>query len=248
MARYLKTSNIARLVGVHPNTVRLYEEKGFLAPVPRSEMGYRLFSPIHLEQMRLAHLALTWPYSGSQQVVIDLVRCAADGDLGMAMELAYEYLTRTRMERTRAEAAVEFLERWARGQLMDTTKHTLTIGQAAEHLNVTVDQLHNWDRNGLLNVPRDPKTGYRLYGAAEMGRLRVIRMLRQAGYSLMAILRMLRQFDAGESERLREALDTPHANEGLETIADRWLTTLAEQEQRAQAIIRQIAAMIDATT
>lgn len=247
-SRYLRTSDIAKAVGVHNNTIRLYEAWGFLPEIPRGDNGYRQYTIQHLEQAKLARLALQWPYVGDKSLLIDLVKSAAEGDLGMAMELAYEYLTRTRMERTRAEAAVEFLERWARGQLMDTTKHTLTIGQAAEHLNVTVDQLHNWDRNGLLNVPRDPKTGYRLYGAAEMGRLRVIRMLRQAGYSLMAILRMLRQFDAGESERLREALDTPHANEGLETIADRWLTTLAEQEQRAQAIIRQIAAMIDATT
>jgi DNA-binding transcriptional MerR regulator len=123
----------------------------------------------------------------------------------------------------------------------------LTIGQTAEHLDVTADQLRNWDRNGLLDVPRDSETGYRVYGSAELGRLRVIRMLRQSGYSLMAILRMLRQFDAGETSGLREALDTPGDNEANETVADRWLTTLAAQEQRAQAIIRQIAKMIDMT-
>jgi DNA-binding transcriptional MerR regulator len=245
MSRYLKTSDIARIVGVHVNTVRLYEEKGYIAPVPRSKSGYRLFTPLHLEQMRLAHLALQWPYAGSHQIVIDLVRCAAQGDLGMAMELAYEYLTQVRIEQTRAEAGVEFLERWSRGQVLDTTQRRLTISQTAQHLGVTVDQLYNWDRNGLLDVPRDPATGYRLYGAAEIGRLRVIRMLRESGYSLMAILRMLRHFDAGKAGDLREVLDTPGENEGLETIADRWLTTLEEQEKRAQAIIRQIATMID---
>jgi DNA-binding transcriptional MerR regulator len=110
---------------------------------------------------------------------------------------------------------------------------------------VTADQLRNWDRSGLVNVPRDPATGYRLYGAAEIGRLRIIRMLRQSGYSVMAILRMLRQFDTGQTERLRDALDTPGENEAIETIADRWLTTLAEQENRAQAIIWQIAVLVD---
>lgn len=245
MPRYLKTADIATLVGVHPNTVRLYEARGYLSPVPRSRSGYRQFGPLHLEQMRLAHLALQWPYVGSLPLVQALVRYAAAGDLGMALELAYEYLTRIRIERTRAEAAAEFLERWARGQILETTPHTLTIGQAAAHLGVTADQLRNWDRSGLLRVPRDPATGYRLYGASEIGRLRVIRMLRQAGYSLMAILRMLRQYDVGETEHLREALDTPGAHEALETVADRWLTTLTAQEQRAQAIIRQIATLID---
>ncbi len=246
MSQYLKTSDIAREVGVHVNTVRLYEERGFLPPVPRSASGYRLFTQCHLEQMRLAWMALKWPYPGGVEVVLELVKCAADGDMGMAMELAYEYLANVRMERTRAEAAVEFLERWARGQVLDTTKRTLSIGQAADHLGVTIDQLRNWDRNGLLDVPRDPETGYRQYSASEIGRLRVIRMLRQSGYSMMAILRMMRQFDAGEIEQLREALDTPGENEDIATIADRWLTTLAKQEDRAQAIIQQIALMIDA--
>ena len=246
MSHFLKTSDIAREVGVHVNTVRLYEERGFLSPVQRSASGYRLFTKRHLEQMRLAWLALKWPFPGGAKVVLDLIKCAVDGDIGMAMELAYEYLANVRIERTRAEAAVEFLERWARGQVMDTTKRMLSIGQAADHLGVTIDQLRNWDRNGLLDVPRDPETGYRQYSSSEIGRLRVIRMLRQSGYSMMAILRMLRQFDAGEIDQLREALDTPGENEDIATIADRWLSTLAEQEDRAQAIIQQITRMIDA--
>ena len=243
MSRYLKTSEIARQVGVHANTVRLYEARGFLPPVPRSKTGYRLFTNRHLEQMRLAHLALKWPYPGGVQVVLDLVESAAAGDMGTAMKCACQYLANVRMERTRAEAAVEFLERWVRGQLSDTTNRTLSIGQAAGYLGATVDQLRNWDRNGLLDVPRDPQTHHRQYGPSEIGRLRVIRMLRQSGYSLMAILRMLRQVDAGETEHLREALDTPGENEDIETIADRWLTTLAQQEERAQAIIQQITVM-----
>jgi len=245
MSRYLKTSDIAKIVGVHSNTVRLYEARGFLSPIPRSKNGYRLFSILHLEQMRLAHLALKWPYLGGQQMVMNLVKCAANSDLDMAMKLAYQYLANVRMERTRAEAAVEFLERWAHGQVLEIAKGTLSISQAADYLGVTADQLRNWDRSGLVSIPRDPVTGYRLYGAAEIGRLRVIRMLRQSGYSVMAILRMLRRFDTGETEGLREALDTPGDNEAIETIADRWLTTLAEQEKRGQAIIRQIAVLID---
>ena len=79
----------------------------------------------------------------------------------------------------------------------------MTQRQLADHLGVTVDQLRNWERNGLLTVPRDPETGYRLYGAREIGRLRVVRMLRQGGYSMMAILRMFLRFDAGQIELLR---------------------------------------------
>jgi DNA-binding transcriptional MerR regulator len=56
--RPLRTSDLARAVGVHPNTIRLYEAWGFLPPVPRSVRGYRLFTQVHLRQMRLARVAL----------------------------------------------------------------------------------------------------------------------------------------------------------------------------------------------
>ena len=45
--RYLRTSDVAKAVDVHPNTVRLYEEWGFLPSVPRSPSGYRLFTDYH---------------------------------------------------------------------------------------------------------------------------------------------------------------------------------------------------------
>ncbi len=70
-------------------------------------------------------------------------------------------------------------------------------------------------------------------------------MLVKSGYSLLAILRMLRQFDAGETDNLRSALEMPPDDEKLMMAADRWLSSLVELEQRAQAIIRQIGRLID---
>jgi DNA-binding transcriptional MerR regulator len=163
----------------------------------------------------------------------------------MAMELAYKYLARVRVERTFAEAAVEFLERWAAGHLIDRPRQRVNIGEAARHLNVTIDMLRNWERNGLIDVPRDPENGYRLYGTTEFGRLRVIRTLVQSGYSLVAILRMLRRFDAGETADLRTALELPGDDEELRSVADRWRSALLDLEERAQAIIRQIGLLIE---
>jgi DNA-binding transcriptional MerR regulator len=235
--RTYRTSEIAAAVGVHPNTVRLYEAWGLLPPVPRSASGYRQFTRAHLDQMRLARLALQWPYPGGKEPVTELVTRAAAGDLGRATELAYRYLANIRAERAHAEAAVAFLEGWAAGRATERVSRPLLIGEAAEHLGVTADMLRNWDRNGLLDVPRDPDSGYRRYGPVELGRARVIRMLRQANYSVMAILRMLIQFDHGQRDRLGQALDSPRPDEDVYNVADRWLSTLAEQEARAAAVI-----------
>jgi len=245
-SRPLRTGDIARELGVHPNTIRLYETWGYLPEVLRGKNGYRQYSTRHLEQARLAHLTLHWPYLGDKSLLIQLVKSAANGDLGMAMELAYQYLARVRMEKTSAEAALEFLERWAAGHRMDSSPQNMPIRQAARHLNVTVDMLRNWERNGLISIPRDPANGYRLYGPTEFGRLRVIRILVQSGYSLMAILRMLSRFDRGQRTDLREALNLPPEEEAdVQVVADRWLASLVELEERAQAIIRQIGRMID---
>lgn len=235
------------MLDVHANTVRLYEAWGFIASVPRAANGYRAYSSLHVEQAKLVRLALEWPTVGDRNHLRALVINATSGDLGMAMEQAYQYLALIRSERTFAEAAVEFLERWAAGYLMDSPRREMHIGQAAQYLNVTVDMLRNWERNGLIDVPRDPSNGYRLYGTTELGRLRVIRVLVKSGYSLMAILRMLREFDAGRRENLGDALAIPH-DEGdlqdVEIIADRWLSSLVALEQRAQAIIQQIGHLI----
>ncbi len=245
-SRYLRTSEIARAVGVHPNTVRLYEEWGFLPPLPRSGSGYRLFTEAHLDQMRLAVAALRgpWPGRNIKRSALDLVRQAASGDLGGALEQAYSHLALVQAEQAQAEAAVQLLERWAGGTAADATVKALRIGEAAQLLDVTTDMLRNWERNGLIRVPRDPRNGYRLYGAAEVSRLRVIRMLLRAGYSTMAILRMLLHLDQQRAGDLRTVLDTPPADEDVYSAADRWLSTLVGLEQRAMDLIAQLEDMI----
>lgn len=243
---YLKTTDIARSVGIHPNTVRLYEAWGFLPPIPRAPNGYRCFTEAHLEQLRLGRMALhgEWPGPAIRESALALVRIAATGDLDTALATARRHLELVREERQRAEAAAEFLQRWARGEVATAlSSGPLLVGQVAERLDVTVDMLRDWERNGLLTVPRDPVNGYRRYGATEIGRVRVIRLLRLAGYSPMAILRMVLQLDQNPGADLRRALDTPGPDEDVFTAFDRWLSALAGQEERAKSLIAQIEKM-----
>ena len=243
---YLRTSDLSKAVGLHPNTVRLYEEWGFLPSIPRSSSGYRLFTEQHLDQLRLACIAVHCEWAGRilRRSALGLVKQAAAGDLAGALELAWRHLALVQAEQAQAEAAAAFLERWAQGTVVTAAMEPVQIGQAAELLAVTRDILRNWERNGLIKVPRDPVSGYRRYGPAEIGRLRVIRMLLRAGYSIMAVLRMLLQFDQGHCTGLRELLDTPRPDEDILYDSDRWLSTLAGQEQRARQMISQLEAML----
>lgn len=249
MARsYLRTAEVAAAVGVHPNTVRMYEAWGLLPPIPRTPSGYRKFSAMHVDQMRLARLVFegSWPGRTIRRSAVALVKQAASGDLGGALESAYRHVAVVQAERAQAESAVRLLERWAQGTAADATQRPLSIGQVADLLGVTRDMLRNWERNNLLRVPRDPNNGYRRYGVAEISRLRVIRMLRQAGYSPMAILRMLVRLDEGACVGdLRAVLDTPCPDEDVYSAADQWLTSLVKWEQRAQIIITHLEGMIN---
>ncbi|MHB0879001.1 MAG: MerR family transcriptional regulator [Anaerolineae bacterium] len=234
--RYLRTAEVAAAVGVHPNTVRLYEVWGFIPPVPRSPKGYRLYTERHLDLMRLARLALHYPYPGGKQPVLDMVAAACAGDLEAALAHARAYREQVEREHGYAEDAAAAVERWAAHRCHDDGERLL-VSQAAAALKVTADALRNWEKNGLLVVPRHPDSGYRQYGAAELDRLRVIRLLREAGYSTMAILRVLCYLDDGQSEDIRGVLGSPPIDEDVLTIADRWLATLSEQQERADSTI-----------
>ena len=250
---YLRTSDLAQAVGVHPNTVRRYVERGILPPVARSPSGYRRFTQRHLDCLRLACQVYIGQYPGRAiyQSGIGIVQAAVGGDLASALELAHHHLALVQAERTQADVAADLLERWAFGTSIaaDTESgdnasiQPLRIGQVAHVLGVSIDIVRSWDRNGLIDVPRDLANGYRRYGARELSRLRVIRMLSRAGYSTSAILRMLLQLDRGETTDLRRALDTPRPDEDVYLASDRWISTLTESEQRAHTIIALLEAI-----
>lgn len=243
---YLRTSDLARDVGIHPNTVRRYVDRGLLPPVEYSASGYRRFTQRHLDCLRLACQVYCkqYPGKGLFQSGVRVIQAAINDDLDNALKLAHGHLALVQSERAQADVAADLLERWASGTLIDTPIEPLQIGQVARMLGVSIDIVRNWDRNGLIEVPRDLTNGYRRYGAREISRLRVIRMLSRAGYSISAILRMLVQLDQGETTDLRRALDMPRPGEDAFLASDRWLSTLIDQEQRARTIIALIEQII----
>ena len=54
MKNTYSTSDVAKLIGIHPNTVRLYEDLGLITRPERKENGYRIFTDFHLIQFRIA--------------------------------------------------------------------------------------------------------------------------------------------------------------------------------------------------
>lgn len=235
-----RTKEIAVLGGVHPNTVRFYEEMGLLPPVERKPNGYRVFTDRHLRQIRLIRTALRSEIlaAGLREMVFSLLKSAARED-GTALHKARQYRQEILAEKTRAEEAVTIIAAMLHAPPQDdSTAVPQTRREMAAQLGITPDVLRDWERNGLADIPRDAN-GRRLYGTRQVQRLKVIRTLRNANYSQMAILRMLTQLEAG-GENIRAALDTPGPEENIATAADRYLTALDGALSDADSVIGQL--------
>ncbi len=239
MTKPLHTSDLARAAGVHPNTVRLYEQWGLIPPVERTPAGYRIFAQIHLNCLRLARKIYSAPYPGRgfRALGNEIIQCAVRQDWQGALEKAQVHLQAVRAELDQANQAANLLEHWAQHRSAESDEAPIPIGAAARRLGVSLDIIRNAERNGLITVPRNSYNNYRLFGRKEIERLQIIRMLTKAGYSHMSILRMFLELDAGNTRNLKQVLDTPRADEDIFTAADRWLTTLHIQQKLAQEVV-----------
>jgi DNA-binding transcriptional MerR regulator len=247
--KYYKTSEVAKAAGVHPNTVRLYEALDLLQPVRRGNNKYRLYTLAHMEQMRLARIALRHGFveGNIRKRAISIIKTAAKGNLKLALEEAYEYLAHIKNEQSKAYEALIILQKWMNKKNEPGTADVfLGRGDTSRLLGISIDALRNWERNGLLDVPRNSKNGYRVYGQKEVDRAKVIRTLRMANYSMMAILRMLKAIDTNSGEPdIFKIVSTPQPDEDMVYATDRWILTLLETEKDAKELIMQIKRMIN---
>lgn len=247
MSKFLRTSDLARAVGIHSNTVRLYVDWGLLPPVERSPSGYRLFTQHHLDCLRLARMIYATQYPGRDLRASsnEIIQRAVADDWSGALEKAHEHLASVKAEPKQADTAADLLEHWAQTIMPNSDEDPLPIREVSKLLGVSHDVLRNWERNGLISVRRNSYNGYRLFGKKDIERLRIIRMLSHAGYSHMAMLRMFIELDKGNTRDLKKTLDTPRADEDIFTAADHWLTTLHTQEKMAQQVIQLIEEIIE---
>lgn len=108
----------------------------------------------------------------------------------------------------------------------------MSIGEIASRAGVSRRMLRHWEREGLL-VPAlvDPGNGYRRYYGSQLGRVRAIAELRDLGFSL------------GEIRRL---LDPRIAQSGLEELLSRQANVLREQIAVASTRLAKIRLRLDA--
>lgn len=241
-----KTNEVAKIIGIHVNTVRLYEQCKLIPAPERMSNGYRVFTDLHIEQFRLARAALRAEVlqNGLRKQAVEIIKASAAGDYRDARQKAARYLKQVELETRHAEEAIAIAGQVLKGTVSISQKDgsVYTRKEAAELLQISMDTLRNWERNGLITVKRR-ENRYRAYFCEDIERLKMIRSLRCANYSLTAILRMLSSLDANPSASIREKIDTPAPDEDVITVCDKLLSSLADAKNNMNYVLTQIEKM-----
>lgn len=156
MSIVYRTSEIAKKAGVHPNTIRFYEELHYLPPVGRRSNGYRIFTDAHVEQLKFIQMALRCEIlqSNLRKKAIEVILLCAGSDFDQALERAKAYQALIQNEKKNAEETVALVHQFLGSRDSGTMDLCLTRRKTAEFLGVTIDVLRNWELNGLIKVPR----------------------------------------------------------------------------------------------
>lgn len=221
---------MAKIIGIHPNTVRLYEELKLIPKPERQANGYRVFTDFHIEQFKLARLAFQIEVlqNGLRKKIVHMIKVSATRDFDTALSITQEYLNQIRQERRNAEEAIEIVKQLLSSGIPENI-HFFKRKEVSDYLNISMDTLRNWEMNGLLTVKRK-QNGYRVYTDEDIQRLKIIRSLRCANYSLEAILRMLQQLSKNPNVDIKRVLNTPKEDTDIITVCDKLITSLSDAE------------------
>lgn len=242
MATY-KTAEVAAMIGVHPNTVRLYEKMKLILKPERLSNGYRVFTDFHIWQCKLIRLAFQVEVlqNGLRKKIVRMVTVSAAGEFDTAIILTEEYLKQLRQERRNAEEAIKIVKQLLSGGAQENS-HNLKRKDVSNLLDISMDTLRNWEMNGLLTVKRK-NNGYRVYTDEDIQRLKIIRSLRCANYSLEAIRRLLQQLSKNPNTDIRVALNTPKQTEDIISVCDRLIISLSDAETNAKFLLEMLQEM-----
>lgn len=202
---YLRTVDLARAGNISVQQVRNYETSGLIPPAERSPKGYRLYTQQHLVALKTAR-SLVHGY-GWQRGIMQAVH---QGKLPVALALIDERHAELASKRLQVEQTLAALSTLATPSLTlpaTDPSQRFRVGEAARQVGVRVSALHFWEQQGLLRPLRDKSNRYRLYDEQQMRRLRVVALLRDAGYTFNVILPVLDELAAGRPDKAIVAVE-----------------------------------------
>jgi DNA-binding transcriptional MerR regulator len=207
----MRPADLAREHGLSTQAVRNYEQDGFLPPAGRTRTGYRVYTELHASALR-AYLSLVPAYGyAASGKIMNAVHDGRLDDVLMSIDRGHQQLSRDRETLAAVRQAIDHLTGEAEPVSSEGGTQglgTRSIGELAHQLGVTRATLRNWESAGILAPPREPGTGYRLFGATDLRDAELAHLLRRGGYPLAHIAAVVHQIrTAGGTEALASSLD-----------------------------------------
>jgi DNA-binding transcriptional MerR regulator len=184
----LRPVDLARAHGLSAQAVRNYEAAGILPDAERTPSGYRTYTPGHVQALR-AFLALV-PGHGHQQAtsIMQAINRGRTEDALRLIDESHLQLLDDRRTLQAVQAALADLR-----PVPPERGDDLFVGALARRLGIRPATLRAWERAGLVRPGRDPVTGYRVYGAADVRDAKLVHQLRRGGYLLEQIAPVMDQ-------------------------------------------------------
>lgn len=202
----LRPVDLAREHGLSAQAVRNYEADGILPAAERGPQGYRTYTPRHAQALR-AFLALV-PGHG-HATAASIMRAVNQDAVEEALRLVDESHAQLLDDRRTLQAVAAALRDL---EPVPQERGEVFVGPLSRKLGVRPATLREWERAGLLRPERDPRTGYRVYNAADVRDAKLTHQLRRGGYLLERIALVLDQVrSAGGVVPLESALRDWHA-------------------------------------
>lgn len=183
----LRPVDLARGAGLSTQAVRNYEAAGILPAAERTPHGYRTYTTRHAQALR-AFLALL-PGHGhpTATAIMQAVNRDATEDALRLIDESHAQLLDDRRTLQAVEAALHDLDPVPR-ERGDTF-----VGPLSRRLGIRPATLRKWERAGLIQPRRDPRTGYRVYREADVRDALLAHQLRRGGYLLEQIAPLIAQ-------------------------------------------------------
>ncbi|TYC20269.1 MerR family transcriptional regulator [Micromonospora sp. MP36] len=197
----LRPIDLARGHGLSTQAIRNYEAAGILPGAERSPHGYRTYTPLHAKALH-AFLALV-PGHGHQTAtsIMQAINRDATEDALRLIDESHAQLLDDRRTLQAVEAALGDLDP------VPQERGDTFVGPLARRLGIRPATLRKWERAGVVQPRRDPRTGYRVYSAADVRDARLAHQLRRGGYLLEQIAPLIAQVrSAGGVAPLESAL------------------------------------------
>ena len=200
--------DLARAADVSAATVRMYEREGFLPPAKRSDSGHRQYRDVHLQALLTSRALMKgygWEYA---RRVMRAVHCGDVSKVVALVDARHAALHQSRLQVEATVAALRVFDEDKRSMFPPRNGVSriapLQIAKAAQWAGVPVSSLRFWEQQGVITPDRESRSNYRIYSRGKLEQLRIVVVLRHAGYDFEKIRRVMDELGKGNPKAALE--------------------------------------------